>query len=36
VLILGERGFKGSGCGRIAKAMTPALLDFLNPELPNP
>jgi hypothetical protein len=24
------------GCGRIAKTMAPALLDFLNPELPNP
>jgi hypothetical protein len=24
------------GCGRIAKKMAPALLDFLNPELPNP
>jgi hypothetical protein len=23
-------------CGRIAKTMAPALLDFLNPELPNP
>jgi hypothetical protein len=29
-------GREGSGFGRIAKTMVPALLDFLNPELLKP
>jgi hypothetical protein len=35
-LLLRKRGFRDRPYGRLSKTMAPALLDFLNPELPNP